>query len=172
MLFNLFAYLSSLFSIIVLPVFWLHLSQPMQFSTATTRRPGTPPHKPTNFHFDTHWHAGTAYQPLGLLCTAGCLLPLSNLFNGHVSSHVGVMAAVHNALHRILSNQQCGVSQMCVGRLFFDFDIRQHVGRFPPYFTLACLAPVGLMLPTLFVNRSVAAATDYRDCHRKLELSL
>jgi len=52
---------------------------------------------------------------------------------------------------------------MCVGRLFFDFDIRQHVGRLPPYFTLACLAPVGLMLPTLFVNRSVAAATDLWD---------
>jgi hypothetical protein len=44
---------------------------------------------------------------------------------------------------------------MCVGRLFFDFDIRQHVGRLRPYFTLACLAPVGLMVPILFVNRSV-----------------
>ena len=33
-----------------------------------------------------------------------------------------------------------------------DFGIRQHAGRLPPYFTLACLALVGLMLPTLFVN--------------------
>ena len=104
----------------------------MQFSTATTGRPRTPPHKPINLHFDTNWHAGTAYQPLGLLCTAGCLLPLSNLLNGHVSSHAGVMAAVHNALYRILLNPQCGVSLMCVGRLFFDFGSGQHVGRFRP----------------------------------------
>ena len=33
---------------------------------------------------------------------------------------------------------------MCVGRVFFDFGICQHVGRPRPYFSLACLFPLTL----------------------------